>query len=256
MRESSAVGVQVCASEQQLNLAEDPTGHVLGRKSCMSPIASIRRDSHRGLLTLMTLLGCGGNQLTGPNADAAVDGSSLEDAGCAFCSTDSASSDDWYPCFPNPANYDIPGNGCDDDGDGIVDNPPGLCDTGVPVTAPSAAQFAQAIGICPDKGASWGVLSATYTQGVGSTEAPMQQQYGTSSTFGSNVKARQGAALGILSTGVAAAYDCGIPGTFKNNACSNSGVGSPPPGWVRGSTFRATARAARRSTPGVEQPDG
>lgn len=31
---------------------------------------------------------------------------------------------DGVPCAPNPANAEIPGNACDDDGDGTVDNPP------------------------------------------------------------------------------------------------------------------------------------
>ena len=50
-------------------------------------------------------------------------------------------------CSPNPANYDIPGNNCDDDGDGVVDNPPGMCDSGLAPTG-SAANMAAALGLC------------------------------------------------------------------------------------------------------------
>ena len=32
------------------------------------------------------------------------------------------------PCQPDPAAFDIPGNGCDDDGDGVVDNVDTSCD--------------------------------------------------------------------------------------------------------------------------------
>src|SRR5262245_646878 len=45
-----------------------------------------------------------------------------------------------HVCAPNPANYDIPGNNCDDDGDGQVDNPP-ACDDNVGETG-GAEDFA------------------------------------------------------------------------------------------------------------------
>jgi len=105
----------------------------------------------------------------------------------------------------------------------------------LPTASPSAPQFAKAIGICPDKGVTWGVTSATYTQGVGSVQAPMAQQSGTAAKFGTNVPARQGAVLGILSSGVAAAEDCGA-GTFKGNVCSSTGAGNPPTGYPKAVT--------------------
>src|SRR5580700_102140 len=86
----------------------------------------------------------------GPNhsqfGDAGADGSnSTGDGGCPFCGTDGASGGDGAaPCIPDPGNYDIPGNGCDDDGDGIVDNPP-ACDN---VSAGSANNLASAIDLC------------------------------------------------------------------------------------------------------------
>ncbi len=157
-----------------------------------------------------------------------------QDSGCPFCGVDSSADGSSGGCNPNPANFDVPGNNCDDDGDGIVDNPQGTCDTGLPTSAPSAAQFAKAIGLCPNQGDTWGVTSATYTQGVGSTKAPMTQQYGTDATFGTNVKARQGNVLGILSSGVAAPEDCSEnQGEFKGAICSSTGAGSPPPGYPK-----------------------
>jgi len=157
------------------------------------------------------------------------------DGGCAFCGVDGSTSDGGGGggCNPNPANFDVPGNNCDDDGDGVVDNPQGACDTALPAKSPTAAQFAKAIGICPNTGDTWGVTSATYTQGYSNTKAPNAQQYGTGATFGTGgVKARQGAVLGILSTGVAAAQDCGT-GEFKGNVCTLTGAGAAPPGYPK-----------------------
>ncbi len=196
-----------------------------------------------GLGALIDVLACGGKPPftfdDGGGVDGGInnDGGILnQDSGCPFCGVD-ASGDGAAPtCNPNPANFDVPGNNCDDDGDGIVDNPIGLCDTGLPTAAPTAAQFAKAIGICPNKGDTWGVTTATYTQGVGSTAAPLAQQYGTDATFGTGVKARQGSVLGILSSGVAATQDCG-GGQFKGNVCTTTGQGNPPPGYPKNATI-------------------
>src|SRR6185436_15574843 len=37
-------------------------------------------------------------------------------------------------CSPDPANFEVPSNGCDDDGDGTVDNANASCDTALDVT--------------------------------------------------------------------------------------------------------------------------
>jgi hypothetical protein len=189
-------------------------------------------------LAALVVVGCGGTHVSPFDTDSGTGndaGVGNDASGCPFCGVDGGNSDGAPTCDPNPANYDIPGNGCDDDGDGIIDNPQGTCDTGLPTTSPSATQFSKAIGICPGKGDTWGVTSATYTQGVGSTAAPMAQQYGDVATFGTNVPARQGSVLGILSSGVAAAMDCG-DGQDKGNVCSNTGPGSPPTGYPKAAT--------------------
>src|SRR5512143_431425 len=185
------------------------------------------------------VVGCGakGSIFTDGGADAGTDDGGNPppggDSGCPFCGIDGGNTDGGpAACNPNPANFDVPGNNCDDDGDGIVDNPQGACDTGLPVKSPAAAQFAKAIGICPNKGDTWGVTSATYTQGYNNTTPPDAQQYGTGATFGTGVKARQGSVLGILSSGVAAAQDCGT-GEFKGNVCTSTGAGAPPTGYPK-----------------------
>src|SRR3954469_10650573 len=48
-------------------------------------------------------------------------------------------------CTPTPGSYDIPGDGCDNDGDGAIDNVPS-CDTGLVVTGDATA-FAKSIGL-------------------------------------------------------------------------------------------------------------
>ncbi len=141
-------------------------------------------------------------------------------------------------CNPDPGNFDIPGNNCDDDGDGTVDNPPN-CDTGLSMTGP-AADFAKAIGLCKtSSGGSWGVVSATYTQGYKSNKAPDANQHGILTKFGTKIKPRQGSALGALSSGYARDKDnCstnfGDPGAFKGG-CEMTGGGAAPPGFPKDS---------------------
>ncbi len=110
------------------------------------------------------------------------------------------------PCIPNPANYDVPGNNCDDDGDGTVDNPP-TCDDGLQPTG-DAEDFARALGICTkasEKG--YGLVSAKFTRGYDRNDAPQADQHGILPKFGDVIKPREGASLGVLSTGFAREYN-------------------------------------------------
>jgi len=135
-------------------------------------------------------------------------------------------------CNPNPANFDIPGNNCDDDGDGVVDNPVGACDTGLPAN-PSAAQLAKALGICPNQGDTWGVVSAKFTQGYQNTQAPNAKQAGALAKFGNTVVPRQGSSLGIISSGLAAPMDCD-QGNFNGSFnCAGTAAGAAPPGYPK-----------------------
>src|SRR3954452_18334739 len=105
---------------------------------------------------LLLATACGGPKPfdpfdSGTGGDGSVDdGGTLIDSGCPFCGIDSSNDGSTPTCSPNPANFDVPGNNCDDDGDGVVDNPLGACDTGLPTASPTAVQFAKAIGICPN----------------------------------------------------------------------------------------------------------
>jgi hypothetical protein len=113
-------------------------------------------------------------------------------------------------CHPDPGNYDIPGNGCDDDGDGTVDNVPRCDDGALPVNG-DAAQFASALSLCQTSTGPtdprWGIVSATYTTGGPGTVAPPEAQHGILGRFGLVVEPREGASLGVLSSGFAREYD-------------------------------------------------
>jgi hypothetical protein len=69
----------------------------------------------------------------------------------------------------------------------------------------------------------WGLVSATYTRGYNSTTAPADGQHGIMAGFGSVIKPREGANLGILSSGYALPCDDANPGA----SCSGSGESDP-----------------------------
>lgn len=111
------------------------------------------------------------------------------------------------PCAPGAGNWDIPGNNCDDDGDGTVDNPP-TCDDGITPGAATADDFAKALGICATASKDgYGLVSAKLTRGHGSTQAPNVGQAGILTKFGNVIKPREGKKLAALSTGYAAEFD-------------------------------------------------
>jgi hypothetical protein len=111
------------------------------------------------------------------------------------------------PCAPGAGNWDIPGNNCDDDGDGTVDNPP-TCDDAITPGAATAADFAKALGICATAAKDgYGVVKAELTRGYGSTQSPNGGQAGVLSKFGNIIKPREGSKLAVLSTGYANEYD-------------------------------------------------
>jgi hypothetical protein len=113
-------------------------------------------------------------------------------------------------CVPAHGNYDIPGNNCDDDGDGKVDNPP-TCDSALAANG-TAEEFAKALGICatPAKD-GYGLVSAKFTRGTSGGGSPDAAQHGVLPKFGDVLKPREGVSLGVLSTGYAQEFD-GAPG--------------------------------------------
>lgn len=146
-------------------------------------------------------------------------------------------------CAQALGNYDIPGNNCDDDGDGTVDNPT-TCDTGLSGTGGSAEDLAKAIGICATASKDgYGLVTASFTRGYSVTQAPKPQQHGMLAKFGNVIKPREGKALGILSTGFAQEFNGGSNTPFGGGGGSvepngvdwwgSPGSGKAPPGFPK-----------------------
>jgi hypothetical protein len=111
-------------------------------------------------------------------------------------------------------------------------------------------------------GGSWGLVSATYTQGYGSTAVPNARQHGIAPSFGAVIKPREGTNLGVLSTGYAMVCDdpsatavCTGTGTsdpyFKGaQTAMDVANGTAPPGYPK-STATCMAAATVFDTIGV-----
>lgn len=116
-------------------------------------------------------------------------------------------------CSPSPSNYDVPGNGCDDDGDGKIDNPP-ECDSSL-TAGGDAEDVAKAMGICATVAKEgYGLVSAEFTQGYKRKDAPNAAQHGILGKFGNVLKPRHGSKLAVLSTGYAQEYNGGSNAPF------------------------------------------
>ena len=202
---------------------------------------------NQALLSLVVLLACSSKTSGfGDDAGNGSDGgpSTTNDSGCGFGCVDAAKTvDGQVPCVPNPANYDIPGNGCDDDGDGKVDNV-ATCDSSLPANG-SAMQMAQAMGLCQQSsGSAWGVVSAKLTQGYGNSTAPDSHQTSILGTFGSALTPREGASFGVLSSGYAQSNDScptgqryqSMAGTSFKYGCAMTGPGAAPSGFPKSAT--------------------
>lgn len=135
--------------------------------------------------------------------------STLKEGSTAGNTTFGSEGDGSVPCFPNKENYEIPGNGCDDDADGTVDNEDPSCDSGLDKNGDAEA-FARAIGLCKKAGArgsAWGLVSARFTNGFSLQTAPHERQHGILQKFGSVIRPRKGSAIGVLSTGYASEFN-------------------------------------------------
>jgi hypothetical protein len=184
------------------------------------------RTKHLTLAALL-LAGCGSDDRGGP----------LKPAGPAFAGANAQAGP--VICKPSPGNFDVPGNGCDDDADGKPDVL-AACDESLPVTGDAEA-FVRSIGLCKAATAnSWGLVSAKYTRGWNIAEAPPDGQHGILRKFGTNVGPREGNSFGVLSTGFAREYNdengVGSPsqqqGAFQQGV-EMSGPGAVPPGYPR-----------------------
>ncbi len=110
-------------------------------------------------------------------------------------------------CVPNAGKFEVPGNDCDDDGDGIKDNA-GACDGALAIEG-NGAEFVKAMGLCKASTGEgdWGLVSAEFLQGHSSSDAPPAGQHGILNKFGSVIRPREGTQLGVLGTGYGREYD-------------------------------------------------
>ncbi|HSO37440.1 MAG TPA: choice-of-anchor L domain-containing protein [Labilithrix sp.] len=150
-------------------------------------------------------------------------------------------------CNPDPSQYDIAGDNCDNDNDGKVDNR-ASCDSAS--TGSTAEDFAKAIGLCESAAArGFGLVSAKFTRGYQRNDSPMAQQHGALPKFGNVLKPREGSRLGVLSTGYAQEYDGAAgepfggeaPGKDWFGARPGIGNGTAPPGFPKAASGCAQA---------------
>jgi hypothetical protein len=145
------------------------------------------------------------------------------------------------PC--SAENVNLASSACDLDCSGTA-APPAPCDRGLAYGGP-ATDFAKAIGICQMADAThWGLVSASYTRGYDSTDAPAAGQHGILGGFGTFMKPQEGANLAVLSSGFAypcddasATASCIGSGSgdpyFKGGVPMYDGNGTPPPGYPK-----------------------
>ena len=96
-------------------------------------------------------------------------------------------------------------SGGGDGGIGIIDQSP-PCDSSLAVDG-DAFNFAKAMGICTSATQSgYGIVSASYSNGFGTSAQPVYGQWGLLPAFGV-LAPREGSSIGALSSGFARAYD-------------------------------------------------
>jgi len=142
------------------------------------------------------------NGMTDEDVDA--DGDGYTSCGGDCCDDPSICSD---PALVNPGAFEVPGNGVDDNCDGMIDNSIPLCDTGLASNSSMAGDYAKAIDICQTAtmaGSQWGVISATLTLADGSG-VPNPSSYSIRPKFGSQTMPQAGGSMAVISSGTAAA---------------------------------------------------
>jgi hypothetical protein len=123
----------------------------------------------------------------------------------------------------------------DENCDGMIDNVPGPCDSGLALDDSAAMSAAKAIGLCqlasPDSvmrgqpGWAWGVVNATYARASGAAASP-GAQFGIMPKFGTNVNPQEGENLLVLSSGHGRTP--GQTGACGSDSCtSHPGAGKP-----------------------------
>ena len=190
------------------------------------------------------------NGMTDEAIDADGDGLTGCDGDCADNSGIAT-----QPELVNPGAFEVGGNMVDDDCDGIVDNASLLCDTGLASGSTDALDYAKAIDLCQtatmaDK--KWGVISAKLSLADGNG-SPATRAHAIRPRFGTNVMAKAGVNLALLSTGAAAGQGDTNPAwqDFQDTPLGGNGKTSGFP-----ADFLAANGGNLPNAPGCAEPDG
>jgi hypothetical protein len=162
----------------------------------------------------------------GPNDDVDADGYSPADGDCNDCEP-----------RVGPNNVEIPGNGFDEDCDGMLDNALEPCDGGIAIDESDAVEVLRAIELCKMSSGpeDWGVVSAAWVLADGSPppadptqNADFHLGHGVLDDFGPNVSPRAGGRLLALSNDDARRPgDPGARDSWDKNYTSNLPAGFP-----------------------------
>ena len=149
----------------------------------------------------------------------------------------------------NPGAFDTPGDGVDNDCDGMIDNPQPVCDVNLASGSLDAMDFAKAIELCQtatmaDK--NWGVIDAQFTLADG-TGTPNGGSHAILKHYGTGVLPHAGQSLMMISSGYAAGE--GDPG-FNSFLSSEMGTFSGFP-----VDFMAANQGQLPNAPGCPPPD-
>ncbi len=134
----------------------------------------------------------------------------------------------------NPAAFDVPGNGVDDDCDGEIDvSAP--CDDGLSSNSANPLDHARALRLCRTTAASspsWGILSAGFSRTDG-LPSLIGDQASIRTAFGTNILPREGSSMMVLSTGRSAAVGHTNPSHAAPEPGTNVGTSSAlPADWL------------------------
>ncbi|NUO49611.1 MAG: hypothetical protein HOV80_12210 [Polyangiaceae bacterium] len=165
---------------------------------------------------------------SGPDEDQDGDGFTFSDGDCNDCDPNVG---------PNAIEVISEGEGggggamepADEDCDGMIDNVPEPCDSGIPMVATDPLDAARVIELCKvaANAEDWGVVSAQYVRANG-LPAGLTDQWGVYGSWGPNVPARGGENLYVMSSGKArlpADGGCGL------QTCIGFDDGIAPPGF-------------------------
>jgi len=181
-------GVGPCTGGTQMCLPSGVWGNCVGEVVPVGEVCGDNIDNN-----------CNG--MTDENVDA--DGDGYTTCGGDCCDSTNECSD---PGKVNPGAFDAPGNGVDDDCNGVIDDTIALCDQNLTSDTTDAMDYAKAIDLCQTATMAdlkWGVIDAALTLPDG-TGVPDTSSHSIRHKFGTGTMPQGGLSFALLSSGVAA----------------------------------------------------